>query len=151
MNKYHRAAKIRNEILDYLNANGPQTAAEILWHMEAVGIRLTRQRVGQCLGRMESIGEVMYTPGAAVSPINGRPCGAWTAAATTTRSAEETLETLGKNLRREEAEPVPEPARSSRTVYLSGDNPEIARFRSGGQGAVVRPSVGSGMYRKDGW
>lgn len=31
-------------------------------------------------------------------------------------------------------------------VYHSGDNPEIARFPSGGQGSLVRAAIGSGMY-----
>lgn len=36
-------------------------------------------------------------------------------------------------------------------TYNSGDNPAIARFRSGGQGAVVRPPFGSGMYSGGNW
>lgn len=33
-----------------------------------------------------------------------------------------------------------------RTVYNSGDNPAIAQYRSGGQGALVKAEIGSGMY-----
>lgn len=36
-------------------------------------------------------------------------------------------------------------------LYNSGDNPEIARYRSGGQGTVVRPAIGSGMYAGGNW
>lgn len=36
-----------------------------------------------------------------------------------------------------------------RTVHNSGDIPEISSYRSGGQGALVRPAIGSGMYGGD--
>lgn len=38
-----------------------------------------------------------------------------------------------------------------RLVYHSGDNPEIAKFPSGGQGSLVRPGIGSGMYSGGNW
>lgn len=47
----------------------------------------------------------------------------------------------------EEAKPVNlEQVTGGRTVYVSGSNPAIAKYRSGGQGSVVKAEIGSGMY-----
>lgn len=47
----------------------------------------------------------------------------------------------------EEAKPVNlEQVTGGRTVYVSGSNHDIARYRSGGQGSVVKAEIGSGMY-----
>ena len=158
--KFVRAERMRAAILAYLNAHPGATTRAVMHALSDGGTETNLMRVSQTMGRMERLGELSCDPRGAVSPVHGRPCSAWTALTDKTVSAEAMTHHVAMNTRKEkrgqprsmaerlaqEAKAAPKTGPNGGRLYTSGDNPEIQRYRSGGQGAFARPAIGSGMY-----
>lgn len=95
-----------------------------------------------------------------IAATGKRKSSLFVALATTTATAEslkagkrERSRKASARVRQPEAEhsTTPKIGPNGGRLYNSGDNPEIARYRSGGQGTVVRPAIGSGMYAGGNW
>lgn len=146
------AQAIRQSILDVINAH-PRSGFDVI--RGAVPAHVQVKTVIGVVAGMIFMGEL-----AATGPNRARR---YVALTTTTRSAEQVLqgkrarnakwhknnaeakrlEKQAERVRQAETAKADEPWR---TTYREGDNPAIREFRSGGQGAVERPAIGSGMY-----
>lgn len=165
MNKYKKAAKVRGAILVFLNEKGPQPMADIRFYLGRLGLDLSLPRVSQYLVRMEELGEVERRNGEAISPSTGKRCGAWVALVKRTVSATVMGRHVGANANcrkpreypqlaeaiaeAKESKKRPKTGPNGGRVHYSGDIPAISKYPSGGQGALVRPAMGSGMYGGD--
>ncbi len=144
--RFQRAEEMRQAILDFLHASPGASMAACAEHISTTREPVTPQRMGDYLKRMILFGEVGREPRAAIDCIGKRCSGYYAIKHTTTRWQDMHLATQQVN--------APEPQRpkvgpNGGRVHYSGDIPAISKYPSGGQGALVRPAMGSGMYGGD--
>lgn len=143
MKRYKQAQDDRQAVLDYLNAKPGASTRAVMDNVNSTrAAPMDLNRVSQTLGRMATLGEVHRERGGALDPT-GKRCSAWHPLKKETASWESMRDLVAHNLYGEKPKPA---GRPGVTTYHSGDNPEISRFRSGGQGGVAPASIGSGMY-----
>lgn len=148
----------RQAVLDYLRAHPMATYPELLAAATAAACEMAPNTMRGYIAYMLENAEI-----AAAGKPRAR---CYVALVDTTISAEQVREQYLDRQRRNNynnAEAYAERKRLARAaaiepekpegrlVYNSGDNQEIARFRSGGQGTVVRSPIGSGMYAGGNW
>lgn len=145
--RHQQAQADRQMILDYLHAHPGSSMRAVMEHVNAHRpAPLAVNRISQTLTRMAFLGEVKRNKGGAIDPA-GKHCSAWFPVKAKTVTWEEMRDLVTGNLEggRDKA-PRQVKGPNGGRLYISGDNPEIGRYPSGGQGALVRAAVGSGMY-----